>query len=707
MKFLRQHAAVKSIGGIVLLLVIFFAIVSAIGYNSFTDALLNQYSDGAFLTAETAAELIEDSVEKLDDFARMDTPQINEHLKNLQSKDHDQRNEYLETLQDNETMLEYLEAWSQLDRLCNSSGSTFIYLILPDRSDYAHITFLFSTINHDSTYKIYDFGFVRDTTNDEYREKYRALYELKAERELVIRDRGYIETDPHITAMIGLKGGDGQVKAILCVQRQMDVLAQARQRYLNKIILTLIILVLLVVVGQSLFLHHTLLRPLKQISDETKRFSKESVKAEKKLSETIRNRDEIGALASSIDRMEERIQDYVASITQITAEKERINTELNLAAQIQSSMLPHIFPPFPDRKELDIYASMDPAKEVGGDFYDFFLIDSDHLGLLIADVSGKGVPAALFMMASKIILQSVAMLGGSPGKILTKTNEAICSNNQAGMFVTVWAGILEISTGNLTAANAGHEYPVLKRADGDFELFRDKHGFVIGGMEGVRYKEYEIRLNPGDKLFLYTDGVPEATDADGEMFGTERIIEALNRVKDSSPEQVLQGVRRDVDDFVKDAEQFDDLTMVCLEYKGKTEEKKMITTEAKTENIEQITAFVDRELEKRDCPARQLNQIRTAIDEIVSNIARYAYTPETGNVTVQFDYDEPERNVLLTFTDEGVPFDPFQRSDPDITLSAEERKIGGLGIFLVRKIMDDVRYIREDGKNILRIRKKI
>ncbi len=541
MKFLKQHAAVKSIGGIILLLVVFFAIVSIIGYNSFTDALLNQYSDGAFLTAETAAQLVD--ADRMEAYA-----------------------------QSGGATEEYLDVLDQMDRLCNSSGSTFIYVILPDRSDYAHITFIFSTIDHDSKYTKYDFGYVRDTTNDEYRDKYRALYEQEADRELVIRDRGYIETDPHITAMIGLKSRtDGQVKAILCVQRQMDVLANARQRYLNKIILTLIVLVLLVVIGQSLFLHRTLLRPLKLISDETKRFSRESVKAEKKLGETIRNKDEIGHLAASIDKMEDRIQDYITSITQITAEKERINTELNLAARIQASMLPHIFPPFPDRKEFDIYASMDPAKEVGGDFFDYFLIDRDHLGMIMADVSGKGVPAALLMMASKIILQSVAMLGQTPGEILTKTNEAVCSSNQAEMFVTVWAGILEIPTGKLTAANAGHEYPVLKRVDGDFEILKDKHGFVIGGMEGVRYTEYEIQLNPGDKLFLYTDGVPEATDADGELFGTERMVEALNREKDSSPEQVLQGVRRAVDAFVKDAEQFDDLTMLCLEYRGQPE----------------------------------------------------------------------------------------------------------------------------------------
>ncbi|MBQ9458661.1 MAG: serine/threonine-protein phosphatase [Oscillospiraceae bacterium] len=243
-------------------------------------------------------------------------------------------------------------------------------------------------------------------------------------------------------------------------------------------------------------------------------------------------------------------------------------TELNLATNIQAGMLPRTFPPFPDRTEFDVYASMDPAREVGGDFYDIFLVDDDHLCLVIADVSGKGVPAALFMMASKIILADKAMAGMSPAQILAETNDRICTKNKAEMFVTVWLGILEISTGKLTAANAGHEYPAIRRADGGFELLKDKHGFVIGGMEGARYREYELMLEPGAKLFVYTDGVPEATDASNGMFGTDRMLEALNEEPDAAPERILKNVRRAVDDFVKDAEQFDDMTMLCIEYRG-------------------------------------------------------------------------------------------------------------------------------------------
>ncbi len=248
-------------------------------------------------------------------------------------------------------------------------------------------------------------------------------------------------------------------------------------------------------------------------------------------------------------------------------EKERLNTELQTATRIQTSMMPHVFPPFPDRKEFDIYATMTPAREVGGDFYDFFMIDDDHLCLVIADVSGKGIPAALFMMISKVIVQNSAMLVGSPSEVLTKTNEAICSNNQVEMFVTIWIGILEISTGKVTATNAGHEYPALMK-NGRFELLKDKHGLVIGGMPEARYSEYEFMLDPGDKLFVYTDGVPEATDAAEQMFGTDRMIDALNKNPDGSPEKILESVSTAVKAFVKDAEQFDDMTMMCIEYRG-------------------------------------------------------------------------------------------------------------------------------------------
>ncbi|MBQ6366784.1 MAG: SpoIIE family protein phosphatase [Oscillospiraceae bacterium] len=289
---------------------------------------------------------------------------------------------------------------------------------------------------------------------------------------------------------------------------------------------------------------------------------------------TIRSKDEIGELYQSLSQMEQDMNAYIRDVLAITAEKERITSEMSLASRIQSGMLPHIFPPFPDHKEFDIYATMTPAKEVGGDFYDFYLVDDDHLCAVIADVSGKGVPGALFMMVTKIILQSCAMLGSSAAEILTKTNDTICTNNQAEMFVTVWVGILELSTGRLTVANAGHEYPVLKRAGGSFELMKDKHGLVIGAMEGIRYKEYEIQMNPGDRIFVYTDGVTEATDMQNQLFGTGRMLASLNANRDASGEDLLRNLKQDIDTFVGEASQFDDVTMMTLLYNGSARQNK-------------------------------------------------------------------------------------------------------------------------------------
>ena len=251
----------------------------------------------------------------------------------------------------------------------------------------------------------------------------------------------------------------------------------------------------------------------------------------------------------------------------LTTKTVRIDAELELATRIQADALPRVFPAFPDRGEFDLYASMDPAKEVGGDFYDFFLVDEDHLCLVIGDVSGKGIPAALFMMAAKAVIESNAMAGKLPSRVLSDTNDALCAREQEDMFVTVWIGILEISTGKLTAANGGHEYPALMK-DGRFELYKDKHGMIIGGMAGMVYRDYELQLKPGDKLFVYTDGVPEAHDSEKKMFGTDRMIGTLNESRENAPEEILKSMRKAVDVFAGNAEQFDDLTMLCLEYKG-------------------------------------------------------------------------------------------------------------------------------------------
>ena len=532
----RKSIAFKSLFGIVALLSVFAVIVSFIGYRGFTEELLDQYADSAFRTAHTAADMVDGN--------RFD--------------------KYTES--GGKTVF-YENTWTALRKICNASGSTFVYVIQPDLTDYNHITFIFSTINNNSPYELFDFGYVRETTNDDYRTKYRKLYEGASKEELVIRDKGYISTDPHITAMVPVKNNAGETQAILCVQRQMDALTHARSTFLRNVLAVMAVILLLVIFGQGYMLNKMLIRPVREITREASRFARENVKREQKLTDTILNEDEVGILAASIDQMEEQIQTYVRDLTHITAERQRISTELSLATRIQADMLPNVFPAFPDRNEFDIFATMTPAKEVGGDFYNFFLIDDDHLCLMIADVSGKGIPAALFMMVSMIILSNQAMLGVSPAEILENANEAICTNNREEMFVTAWLAIYEISTGKLTAANAGHEYPAVRKPGGKFELLKDKHGFVIGGMAGVKYREYELTLEPGSGLFVYTDGVAEATDPENNLFGTQRMLDALNEKPDGSPEELLGAVRRSVDAFAGGAEQFDDLTMLCLNTK--------------------------------------------------------------------------------------------------------------------------------------------
>ena len=287
-----------------------------------------------------------------------------------------------------------------------------------------------------------------------------------------------------------------------------------------------------------------------------------------KMEDVYRTGDEIEVLAESFAKQSARTALYIEQIKRVTAEKERIGAELDMASRIQVSQLPNLFPPFPDRKEFSLYASMDPAKEVGGDFYDFFMIDEDHMGFVIADVSGKGVPAALLMMVSRVLIKSGLQNGKSPAETLASVNNQICESNDEEVFVTVWLAVLELSTGNGIAANAGHEHPVLRRAGGKYELQVYRHSLAVGVMKDVPFRQHEFHLNPGDSFFVYTDGVPEATDRKSELYGTGRMLEALNRDADAEPEQILANLTADINRFVDGAEQFDDITMLGFRYRG-------------------------------------------------------------------------------------------------------------------------------------------
>jgi sigma-B regulation protein RsbU (phosphoserine phosphatase) len=285
--------------------------------------------------------------------------------------------------------------------------------------------------------------------------------------------------------------------------------------------------------------------------------------------ESIKTGDELEELADSVIHMEKDIVQYIDNIQSITSEKERISAELDVASKIQYDMLPGEFPPFPDRTEFDIYAIMDPAKEVGGDFYDFFLVDHDHLGIVIADVSGKGVPAALFMVIAKTLIKNRALSGERVDEVFTHANNQLCEGNAEDMFVTAWIGIIELSTGHMQWCDAGHEIPYLIHGDGSIEkIMPERKKLPLAAIEDTGYVSNELDLNRGDMIFLYTDGVPEACDMNDELYGIRRLEQALSSEYRADPETLLKAIRSDVDGFVGEAPQFDDLTMLCIQYRG-------------------------------------------------------------------------------------------------------------------------------------------
>ena len=378
------------------------------------------------------------------------------------------------------------------------------------------------------------------------------------------------------SASVALFNQDKYPVMLFC-EANMDAVTKASNHFLVQYAILLIVLTLAVLVISIWHIKRTVVGPINKLAEAAGSYAESRMDEQRDQryfnNLDIRTGDEIENLSLTMKMMEDDLAQYVQNLTKVTAEKERVNTELSLATRIQNEMLPNIFPAFPERDEFTVYASMDPAKEVGGDFYDFFFVDHDRLALVIADVSGKGIPAAMFMTMAKAMIQTRTMTGNSPDKVLEDVNNIICANNRETMFVTVWLGILDLNTGTLTAANAGHEYPILKAPDGPFDVVKDKHGFVVGGMKGVKYKSYELQLEPGSKLFVYTDGIPEAKDDYDEMFGIGRTVQALNESAEKGPEQIIKAVGESVWAFVGDAEQFDDMTMLCIEYYGKNEQK--------------------------------------------------------------------------------------------------------------------------------------
>lgn len=413
----------------------------------------------------------------------------------------------------------------------------------------------------------------------------------------------------------------------------------------------------------------------------------------------IKTGDEIEDLANAFNHMTDQIREYIKSLNLVTVEKERIRTEIQVASQLQADMLPKAKNAFEDRDEFSLYAIMTPAKGVGGDFYDFFLLDEDHLALIMADVSGKGVPAALFMVVSRTLLKSHIVKGVPLHQAVEKVNDSLCKNNKNGMFVTAWIGVLTISTGKLTFVNAGHCRPLLKEAHGACTYETTINGFVLAGMEETGYSQSEIHLNKGDTLFLYTDGVTEATDTENNLYGEKRLEQLISTLDNPQPESLLFEVWKDINRFRKEAEQFDDITMLALRYNGNG--YSTMTDKAKMDNILKFNGFVDEILAKAKFSQKTSTKIRIAMDEIISNICYYS-----GAEEITIGCKIKGREAKIYFEDDGIPYNPLEKPDPDITEILEERKEGGLGIYLVKKRMDEVWYEWGEGRNRLEIVKR-
>lgn len=413
----------------------------------------------------------------------------------------------------------------------------------------------------------------------------------------------------------------------------------------------------------------------------------------------VRSNAEFSSLSDDINSTVATLKRYIGEAAA------RIDKELEYAKQIQLSALPSNFP---DTEDYGIYAQMIAAKEVGGDFYDFYTLDDNTVLFLAADVSGKGIPAAMFMMTAKTIIRDLAERGLSVDEIFTLANDKLCESNESGMFVTAWMGKIDLSTGVLSFANAGHNPPVIVHADGKCEYLKSRTGFVLAGMEGMKYRANEMTLNNGDRIFLYTDGVTEATDKNEALYGEDRLIAYVDKNKDLGAEALLSGLKEDIDLFVGDAPQFDDITMLVFDYKKKEgaamKEKVFPATK---DALSDVMSFTEKCLQSFDCPMKSFMAICVAVEEIFVNIASYAYGESSGEACLSFGFDEAQRLMTLTVTDEGIPFNPLQKAEPDITLSAAEREIGGLGIFITKKTMDTVAYRYENGKNILTMTKKL
>ena len=638
------------------LIMLLSAAIGTVGYFEFAGALKQQYMEIANGIAEYAAISID--------------PETLE--------------QYLETKTADEA---YNSTREQLQHTADAEDCSVIY-VAKVHTDTKEREYIYNVVSKASGFSPYEIGF-RDTVNDEFLKVYDSI--LKGETQLhnfMYSRKGYT------TSVYPVEDADSGVVAIVGVVKNMDLLTSAKNSYICQIILIEALIAILSGVVWVVYMRRRIVVPVQQLSEAALNMV-EHLEDGNSPELVVKHEDELRELADSFATMYREVGAYIAKLETVTAEKERIGAELDVAAKIQSSMLPCIFPAFPDRNEFDIYATMDPAKEVGGDFYDFFMVDADHLAFVVADVSGKGVPAALFMVIGKTLIKDHTGLHDDLGEVFTEVNNILCASNSEEMFITAFEGVLNLKTGELRYVNAGHEIPFLCRKGGVFEPYKVRAGFVLAGMQGIRYRAGSIQLEPGDKVFQYSDGIPEAINSEKAPYGMKRLESVLAKNSEKAPSELLPLVKADVDAFVGDADQFDDITMLCIEFKGNGR-KAEISLTPDAESVKTVAEFLDTTLEAWEIPMKVVSKLQIVADEIYSNIVRYSQAKNAKVTAVQ------NGTVLsLRFEDDGKPYDPTTAAEPDITASAEEREIGGLGIFMVRNMMDSMDYRYKDGHNVL------
>ena len=422
-----------------------------------------------------------------------------------------------------------------------------------------------------------------------------------------------------------------------------------------------------------------------------------------------KSRDEVGELAESFITMERALRQSVRELKETTAAKERIESELKIAREIQMSMVPKLFPPFPLRPEFDLYATLVPAREVGGDFYDFFFIDDNRLCFAIGDVSGKGVPASLFMAVTTTLFRTTAVRVSRPDEILFLLNRELCRGNESCMFVTVFCAVLDIRTGEVEYSNGGHNLPYFI-SHAETRPLRNTGGMALGFTEDVTYRSGKIVLRAGDGLFLYTDGVTEAMDEGENQFSEPRLAEFLHQANGSSATEIIHGAVDQVRRHSAGAPQSDDITALTLKYlltAGETtSETIVVELKNNLSEIQRLARIADDFGRRHQLNAETLHKVKVGLDEILTNVISYAYT-DGGEHSIITRFSLEQGRLTIEVEDDGRPFNPLNAPEPDTKQLLGERPIGGLGIHLVRKLIDELEYRRQNDRNILVMRLKV